>query len=183
MSTPRAGLALASLALVAVGCAVVAPAPTGGQRYGLGTPLDERVLAGWNIDVAPDGAGLPPGRGNVAQGRTVYESKCVSCHGEKGVGGPANRLAGGSVKSRPQVKTVGSFWPHATTIYDYVNRAMPWDRPQSLAPDEVYAVTAYLLFINGIVPESATLDAVSLPRVRMPNRDGFNPVDPRPDTR
>ncbi len=183
MFTPKALPALAALAVLAGGCAAVAPAHTGDARYGLGAPLDEITLAGWNIDVAPDGRGLPPGRGSVAQGLVVYESKCISCHGEKGVGGSANRLAGGSVKSKPQVKTIGSFWPHATTIYDYVNRAMPWDRPQSLPPDDVYAVTAYLLFINGIVAENSTLDATSLPRVRMPNRDGFNPVDPRPDTR
>jgi len=174
--------ALVALAVLA-GCSTTGPGDQPARaRYGIGSPLGERELAGWNIDVAPDGAGLPPGKGDVAAGRRVYEAKCAHCHGAKGEGKPANRLAGGTVKPGvTPVKTVGSFWPYATTIYDYVNRTMPWDRPQSLKPDEVYAVTAYILHLSGIVPENTTLDAASLPKVRMPNRDGFIP-DPRPDT-
>ncbi|MEO5691898.1 MAG: cytochrome c [Usitatibacter sp.] len=177
---------MAALVLMLAGCATGAGAPEASQekmRYGLGTPLTDRELAGWNIDVAIDGKGLPPGRGSVAEGKVVYAAKCAACHGAKGEGKPANRLVGGAVKPpAPVVKTVGSFWPHATTLYDYVYRAMPWDKPQSLSANEVYAVSAYVLHLNGIVPEGAVLDAKTLPQVRMPNRDGFTAPDPRPDT-
>ena len=167
---------------VVIACAV-GPVAAAEPQLGLGAPLTERELAGWNIDVSPDGTGLPPGQGTVSEGKAVYDAKCASCHGAKGEGQPANRLVGGSVRPPSAVKTVGSFWPYATTLYDYVNRAMPWDRPQSLRPDEVYSVSAYILHLNGILPESAVLDAASLPKIRMPNRDGFTTPDPRPDTR
>lgn len=187
MCTPERLPCLAAL-LVLAGCAA-APAPgplpnvvEAQVRYGLGTPLTPAMAAGWDIDVSPDGTGLPAGRGSVAAGKQVYDAKCASCHGAKGEGKPANRLVGGAVTPGAVVKTVGSYWPYATTIYDYVNRAMPWDKPQSLSANEVYAVTAYILFMNGIVPEGTVLDAQSLPKVRMPNRDGFTSPDPRPDT-
>jgi mono/diheme cytochrome c family protein len=151
---------------------------------GLGRPPTAALLLAWDIDVSPNGTGLPPGSGNVPEGRRIYAARCAACHGNEGQGGPMDRLAGGrgSLASAQPIKTVGSFWPHATTLYDYVRRAMPFDSPQSLAPDEVYAVSAFILFLNGIVGEGAVMDAVSLPAVSMPNRNGFV-ADPRPDVR
>ena len=148
----------------------------------IGTPPDPALLRAWDIDVAPDGSGLPPGRGSVAEGRKVYEEKCAVCHGAHGEGGPMDQLVGGfgSLSSAKPVKTVGSFWPYATTVFDYVRRAMPFNAPQTLSNDEVYAVTGYLLHLNGILGPDATLDAAALTAVRMPNRDGFA-NDPRPD--
>jgi mono/diheme cytochrome c family protein len=155
------------------------------QRYGIGRTATADEVAAWNIDVRADGAGLPAASGSVRQGRAIYEEKCASCHGVKGEGGPAPRLAGGdgTLASVNPVQTVGSFWPYASTLYDYINRAMPFDKPQSLTPSEVYAVTAYTLRINGIVGEDAVLDQSSLPAIEMPNRKGFSSPDPRPDTR
>ena len=148
----------------------------------IGTPPDPALLRAWDIDVSPDGAGLPQGRGSVADGRKVYEEKCAACHGAHGEGGPMDRLVGGfsSLSDAKPVKTIGSFWPYATTVFDYVRRAMPFSAPQTLSDDEVYAVTAYLLHLNGIVGADAVLDAATLLAVRMPNRDGFV-KDPRPD--
>ena len=158
------------------------PAGQAEGRYGLGRPIGEEELASWNIDVRPDGAGLPPGRGTVAQGREAYLAKCSACHGEKGEGSPMDRLAGGTgtLGTDKPVKTVGSYWPYATTLFDYVRRTMPFTDPQGLGAEETYAVTAYVLFLNGIVDESAALDARTLPEVVMPNRGGFLP-DNRPD--
>lgn len=150
------------------------------QTYNLGKPASAHDLAAWNIDVTPDGAGLPPGSGTVLRGKQVYESQCAACHGLKGEGKPADALVGGQGTlnnaqegGKPPLKTIGSFWPYATTVFDFINRAMPYNAPQSLKPEEVYSVTAYLLYLNGIVRGDAVLDARSLPRVRMPNRDGF----------
>lgn len=128
--------------------------------------------------VRADGAGLPPGRGSVAQGRALYAARCQACHGANGTESTAPRLAGGqdTLATRAPVLTVGSYWPYATTLFDYIHRAMPLDGPQSLTPDEVYAVTAHTLHLNGIVGADAVLDAASLAAVRMPNRDGFRPV-------
>ena len=162
---------------------MVATVPAVAQTYGLGRPASERDLAAWNIDVTPDGAGLPPGKGSVVQGKLVYAQHCAACHGANGEGKPADALVGGrgTLKGTEPVKTIGSFWPYATTVFDFINRAMPYNAPQSLTPDEVYAVTAWLLHQNGILPADAVLDARTLPNVRMPNRDGFVP-DTRPDT-
>lgn len=158
--------------------------PLQAERLGLGQPLSEATVAPWNIDVDASGAGLPPGSGSVAQGRAVYARSCAACHGDKGQGNPADTLVGGQgtlATARP-LKTIGSFWPYATTLFDFINRAMPYNAPKTLSADEVYAVSAYLLHLNGILPAGATLDATSLPAVRMPNREGFV-SDPRPDTR
>lgn len=151
-------------------------------QHGLGRPATEAEIRAWNSDVSPTGEGLPPGRGTVKQGAQVYAAKCAGCHGPTGVEGPQDRLVGGRgtlATAKPE-KTVGSYWPYATTLYDYIYRAMPLTAPQSLTPDEVYAVVAWVLFRNGIVAEDAVLDARALPAIRMPNREGFVP-DPRPD--
>ena len=133
-------------------------------------------IAPWDITIGPDGAGLPPGRGTVAQGEAVYAAKCQSCHGEKGAGRPNDRLVGGKGSLAPNqaaVKTVGSYWPYATTLFDYIRRAMPFQDAKSLTDDEVYSVSAYILNLNEIIGKDDVLDAQSLPKVRMPNRDGF----------
>jgi cytochrome c len=145
------------------------------QHPNLGRPLSPEEISKLDITVAPDGSGLPPGSGSVSEGAKVYAEKCQSCHGAKGQGGPQDQLAGGvgTIASAKPVKTPVSYWPTATTIFDYVRRAMPLQSPQSMTNDEVYAVTAYLLSIDKIVSEEAVLDAKSLPQVKMPNRDGF----------
>lgn len=150
-----------------------------------GTPISEADVAAWNIDIrTPDGQGLPSGRGSVAQGRQVYAAKCVACHGVDAKGGAVyGTMVGGigSFKGAPRVLTPGSMYPYAPILFDYMRRSMPMDRPQTLTNDEVYALSAYLLNLNGLVPADAVMDAQSLPRVQMPNRDGFL-LDDRPDT-
>jgi len=177
----RCALALAALPLVLAATAAAQTAPPHG-RYGIGTPLTEARLAPWNIDVAPDGRSLPAGQGTVAAGRSLYAAQCAACHGAQGEGGQGDRLAGGAgtLASAKPVRTVGSYWPYATTLYDYIRRAMPLYAPQSLTSDQVYSATAYILHLNGLLPEDATLDAQALRAIRMPNRDGFVD-DPRPD--
>ncbi|QSN64509.1 c-type cytochrome [Caballeronia sp. M1242] len=147
----------------------------------IGTPLNATEIAAWNIDVAPDGRGLPAGSGDVATGAHIFAAKCAACHGANGEGGLGDRLIGGrgTLASDKPVRTVGSYWPYATTLFDYIRRAMPYNAPQSLSADEVYALSAWILNRNGIVPDDARLDAHSLAAIRMPNRDGFVP-DPRP---
>jgi len=142
---------------------------------GLGTPITAEELKAWDLSIQPNGEGLPPGSGTAAQGKVVYDEKCAACHNLEGAGQPFDRLVGGigSLASDSPVKTVGSYWPSATTAFDYIRRAMPFQAPQSLTNDEVYAVTAYLLVLNGILTERDRLDAKTLPRVRMPNKDGF----------
>ncbi len=179
MATREASAAV-GMALV-LACAGSAPAS---ERLGIGRPASEAEIAAWNIDIDRDGRKLPPGHGSVAQGRAVFDAQCASCHGGRGEGGTGERLVGGrgTLASAKPLKTVGSFWPYAPTLFDYIRRAMPMNAPQSLSADEVYAVSGYVLYLNGLVPESAVLDAASLAAVRMPNRDGFVP-DPRPDVR
>lgn len=147
----------------------------------IGTPVSASDVAAWNIDVAPDGRGLPAGSGDVATGGRIFAAKCAVCHGAKGEGSIGDPLVGGQgtlTRANPQ-RTVGSYWPYATTLFDYIRRAMPYNAPQSLSADDVYALSAWILNRNGLVPDDARLDAGSLATVRMPNRDGFVP-DPRP---
>jgi cytochrome c len=174
-------MALLSLTVL-VSCSSIPPdAQRTGAKYGIGTPLTDQDLAAWNIDVAPDGRGLPAGSGDVATGAHVFAAKCAACHGAQGEGGLGDPLIGGqgTLMSAKPKRTVGSYWPYATTLFDYIRRAMPFNAPESLSADEVYAVSAFLLNQNGIVPANTRLDAASLPRVVMPNRDGFV-ADPRP---
>jgi len=140
-----------------------------------GAAVSAEEVARWDISIPPSGAGLPKGGGSARQGLKVYEEKCQSCHGAKGAGKPADPLAGGvgSLAGKTPLRTVGSYWPYATTLFDYVRRAMPITNPLSLTDDEVYAVSAYVLFLNGIVGEDAVMNAQTLPQVKMPNRDGF----------
>jgi cytochrome c len=141
----------------------------------LGREVKPEEIAAWDITIPPDGSGLPPGSGTATEGGAVYFAKCAGCHGVKGMEGPADRLVGGigTLASKKPVKTVGSYWPYATTLFDYIRRAMPYNAPRSLSNDEVYAVSAYLLFLNGIIAPEARMDAKTLPQVKMPNRDGF----------
>jgi mono/diheme cytochrome c family protein len=142
----------------------------------LGRVATPEEIAAWDISIAPDGAGLPPGGGTAEQGEAVYAAKCLACHGENGAGKPNDALAGGRgtlVGDQAPIKTVGSFWPYATTIFDYVRRAMPLNDSKSLTNDETYAIVAYLLQINGIIGRGEQIDASTLPAIRMPNRDGF----------
>ena len=162
-------IALAIIAMVLCGAVPAA------ERYDFGRVATPEEIKGWDIDISPDGAGLPPGRGDVRQGEAIFAEKCASCHGPHGEGKPMDRLVGGlgTLRDKKPEKTVGSFWPYATTLFDFVHRAMPLNAPQSLTPDEVYAVSAYVLFLNGIVSQDATLDADTLAKIKMPNRDGF----------
>jgi mono/diheme cytochrome c family protein len=154
----------------------------GAQTPNLGRPLTPEEIRRIDITVTPDGKGLPPGSGSASAGAAVYARSCQSCHGEKGAGKPQDQLTGGlgTLATAKPMKTPASYWPVATTLFDYIRRAMPITAPQSLTNDEVYAVTAYILSIDGIVPPDAVLDAKSLPRVKMPNKDGFISWWPKP---
>ena len=178
MSTHNAALA-AACALGLFSSAALAESPN------LGKVITPEEVAPWDISVSPDGAGLPPGSGTPKQGEAVYASKCLACHGEKGAGKPNDALVGGIgslAGDKPALKTVGSFWPYATTLFDYVRRSMPYNETKTLTNDELYAVAAYILQLNGIIGENDTMNAQTLPKVRMPNRDGFVtfvPVKPK----
>jgi mono/diheme cytochrome c family protein len=153
-----------------------------GPTYGLGrTPTAEEVKA-WDIAVSREGKDLPPGRGTAVEGGKLYQQKCVACHGPTGTEGKFLHgvLVGGkgSLTTLEPIKTVGSYWPYATTLFDFINRAMPMDKPGSLSADEVYALTAFLLYRNDIIQESDVVDAASLPKIQMPNRNGFFPAEP-----
>ncbi len=141
----------------------------------LGQPVDESQLVDFDLVAGPDGIGLPAGSGTAMQGKTVYDSKCATCHALTGEGvSGATRLVGGNMQSEgTPLKTVGSFWPHATTLFDFIRRAMPANAPKSLSNVEVYQATAYVLFLNGIIAEDMAIDKNSLLEVVMPNADGF----------
>ncbi len=143
----------------------------------IGRAATPAEIAAWDIDVRPDGVGLPAGHGSVAEGRDLYDAKCASCHGEFGDNNQYLQIAGGvgSLATAQPVRTTGSKLNHATTLWDYINRAMPFQAPKSLRVDEVYALTAYVLFLNDIVPETAVLDRDGVVALKLPNRDGFNP--------
>jgi mono/diheme cytochrome c family protein len=175
MCTSRTVAALGACALVAA-CTTSGPAPTTPiVGPDLGRVATAQEVAAWDISIPPSGAGLPTGSGSAKQGESVYVAKCQACHGAKGAGKPADPLVGGicTLASGKAVLTVGSYWPYATTLFDYIRRAMPTTNPMSLSDSEVYAVTAYVLHLNGIVGEAVVLDARTLPQVKMPNRDGF----------
>jgi len=155
-------------------------------RFELGTPATPAEIEAWDIDIMPDGTGLPRGEGSVTKGARIYAEQCARCHGGRGEGRPFDPLAGRieadafPFAEDPKLeKTVGNYWPYATTLFDYTRRAMPLDRPGSLSNDEVYAVTAFVLFLNDLVPEGTTLDAETLPGIEMPARDRFVDDDRR----
>ncbi|HEY8519817.1 MAG TPA: cytochrome c [Gammaproteobacteria bacterium] len=148
----------------------------------LGVVATPEQVAAWDLTILPDGSNLPPGRGTAREGAAVYMEKCVACHGREGAGQPNDRLVGGhgTLTDAEPVRTIGSYWPYATTVFDYIRRAMPYTAPQSLTADETYALTAYLLYLNGIIREDEEMNAETLPKVVMPNRDNFvNAYEPR----
>jgi mono/diheme cytochrome c family protein len=169
----RAGLVSTVTMAVLAGSALAADAPR------LGVPVNPDIVAAWDGSIFPDGRGLPKGSGDTQQGRAIYDERCSSCHGPEGRGETAEELAGRDppLTDPDAAQTVGAYWPYATTLFDYIRRAMPMDKPRTLTDDEVYAVSAYLLQINGIIGENTRLDAASLAAIRMPNRDGFVPID------
>jgi mono/diheme cytochrome c family protein len=170
--------AVASAVLLIAALPALAQSPT----HGVGrAPTPEEVKA-WDIAIGPDGRELPPGSGTADSGKAVYDAKCAVCHGPTGKEGPQDVLVGGkgTLNTAKPLKTVGSYWPYATTLWDFTNRAMPFNAPGSLTADEVYSVTAYVLYLNGIIGDRDVIDAKTLPQVKMPNRDAFVP-DPRPD--
>jgi cytochrome c len=166
--------AVAALWVVAVGAQTKAP-----ERFGIGRPASAGEIAARDIDIMPDGHGLPPGRRTPVEGAAIYASNCAKCHGATGREGPNDVLVGREPKGftfskgpRAQ-RTIGNYWPYASTVFDYVRRAMPPDAPGSLSDDEVYALTAHLLHLNELLPADAVMDAASLPKVAMPARDRF----------
>jgi len=174
-------LYLALLAGVALAFATSAHSQS---PYGIGRPATPAEIAGWNIDIDREGHNLPPGSGSVSHGHEIFDQQCAACHGAKGEGGVGDRLVGGqgTLATKTPVRTVGSYWPYAPTLFDYIRRAMPQNAPQSLSNEDVYAVSAYILNLNGLLPADATLDAKTLSAIKMPNRNMFT-GDPRPDVK
>ena len=169
---------------LAIGIIMLLTLPAAAQGPKLGQPVAPADIAAWDISIGPDGNGLPAGRGTAKEGEAVFAANCQACHSEKGAGGPNDALVGGigslAPDKAPVKKTVGSYWPYATTLFDYVRRAMPFQETKSLTNDEIYAVSAYILSLNGIIGAEDGLDAQSLPKVKMPNRDGFVPFPRNP---
>jgi cytochrome c len=175
----RGAACAAALLALALGARAGEPPQAATKAPRLGRPLGEAEAARRDLDVFPDGRGLPPGRGDAAAGRALYAARCAGCHGKDGRGGTAEELAGAEepLTARTPDKTIGSYWPYATTVFDFLRRAKPMESPGAFSADELYALTAYLLFLNGLVGEHDAIDATHLPRIRMPNRDGFVGVD------
>ena len=182
----KASALLAVLAAACVGVDAAETAPDASRippqqaprRFGFGRAADSARIKAWDVDVRPDGRGLPPGSGTVAQGATVFAQRCASCHGTAGTDGPGGRLVGTEPWGEwPVNKAVGNYWPYATTLFDYTVRAMPQDRPGSLTANETYAVIAWILNQNQVIPDDAVMNATTLPRVQMPARDRFVPDD------
>jgi len=156
---------------------VCTPALAAGPN--LGKPVTHADIAAWDIHAYPDGKGLPPGSGTMAQGAPIFAQKCAMCHGEAAKGGISAALVGAPpIKSIDSPKTIANFWPYSTTIFDFIRRAMPWQAPRTLTNDEVYALTAYILALNKLIGENDVMNAQTLPQVKMPNRDGFIPRFP-----
>lgn len=181
-----AGSGILLLAAAALAARPFHKAPQHPKRFGIGRPATTGEIRKADTDVRPDGQGLPRDSGTVGAGEIVYKQKCVACHGVTGVEGPFNRLVGRmpgdsfNFARDPKflrLRTIGNYWPYATTLYDYVNRAMPFDSPGSLKPREVYGVVAYLLNRNGVIPATAVMNERTLPAVVMPARNRFVPDD------
>ena len=175
-------IAIVAIGALALGALSSAQTPA---RLGIGRPATPAEIAALDIDVGPDGAGLPAGRGTAADGAPIYAARCAGCHGKTGKEGPNDALVGRLpgdefpfARDPRAPKTIGSYWPYATTVFDYIRRAMPPDKPGSLTDQEVYNLTAYLLALNDLIPADGAIDAASLPKVKMPARDHF-----KPDTR
>jgi mono/diheme cytochrome c family protein len=148
-------------------------------HYGFGRPATASEIAALDIDIRPDGKGLPAGEGNATEGKEIYQQKCAACHGATGTEGPNDRLVTGDTTKAGsrRIKAIGNYWPYATTVFDYIRRAMPFNQPGSLTDQEVYSLTAYLLNANGLLGANAKLNAKSLPKIKMPSRDLFIPDD------
>src|SRR3954468_6480954 len=171
--------------LAVLAAALVWAASAGAQSpYGIGRPATPAEIAGWNIDIDREGHNLPPGSGTPSRGHEIFDQQCAACHGAKGEGGIGDQLVGGqgTLATPKPVRTVGSYWPYAPTLFDYIRRAMLQNAPQSLSNDDVYAVSAYILNLNGLLAADATLDAKALSAIKMPNRSMFV-GDPRPDVK
>jgi cytochrome c len=171
-----------SVLALAFASAVAAQNPTDSVqgKPNLGQPISEADVAAWDISILPDGTGLPPGSGTPEQGAKVFAAKCALCHGPEGKGGSAAAVVGGAPLTNgiDTPKTIANFWPYATTLFDFTRRAMPWTAPRTLTNEEVYALTAYILSLNKIIGPADVMNAQTLPKVRMPNRDGFIPRFP-----
>jgi S-disulfanyl-L-cysteine oxidoreductase SoxD len=172
------------IAVFAVFTLAFATAAQAQSPFGIGRAATPAEIAGWNIDIDRYGNNLPPGTGSVSHGREIFDQQCAACHGEKGEGGVGEQLVGGqgTLATPKPVRTVGSYWPYAPTLFDYIRRAMPQNAPESLSNEDVYAVSAYILNLNGLLPADATLDARTLAAIKMPNQSMFL-GDPRPDVK